>query len=97
MCSRACKKVIFILDNPQLEYTVLNPNGPFVRLNPFNKLRSGETQTLVLSFSPRENVLVSAAPRLEWAMLLPWDHCHISGPWRDQGDGGGDTTVLRPR
>eukprot|EP00072_Mus_musculus_P056342 XP_006539113.1 PREDICTED: cilia- and flagella-associated protein 74 isoform X6 [Mus musculus] len=40
-----------------LEYSVLNPNGPFVRLNPFNKLRSGETQTLVLSFSPHENIL----------------------------------------
>nr|XP_034358757.1 cilia- and flagella-associated protein 74 [Arvicanthis niloticus] len=40
-----------------LEYSVLNPNGPFVRLNPFNKLCSGETQTLVLSFSPHENML----------------------------------------
>ena len=52
---------------------MLNPNGPFVRLNPFNKLRSGETQTLVLSFSPHENILVSAAPMHEWERLLPWD------------------------
>lgn len=60
---QSLQKIIFILDNPQLEYSVLNPNGPFVRLNPFNKLCSGETQTLVLSFSPHENMLVSAAPR----------------------------------
>nr|XP_038967308.1 cilia- and flagella-associated protein 74 isoform X6 [Rattus norvegicus] len=40
-----------------LGYSVLNPNGPFVRLNPFSKLCSGETQTLVLSFSPRESIL----------------------------------------
>ncbi|XP_031235605.1 cilia- and flagella-associated protein 74 isoform X4 [Mastomys coucha] len=40
-----------------LEFSVLNPNGPFVRLTPFNKLCSGETQTLVVSFSPHENIL----------------------------------------
>ncbi|XP_024616090.1 cilia- and flagella-associated protein 74 [Neophocaena asiaeorientalis asiaeorientalis] len=40
-----------------LEYSVLNPNGPFVLLNPIRKLVSGETQVLELSFSPRESVL----------------------------------------
>ncbi|XP_023981408.1 cilia- and flagella-associated protein 74 [Physeter macrocephalus] len=40
-----------------LEYSVLNPNGPFVLLNPISKLASGETQVLELSFSPRESVL----------------------------------------
>lgn len=60
---QSLQTVTFTLDNAQLEYSVLNPNGPFVRLNPFSKLCSGETQTLVLSFSPRESILVSAAPR----------------------------------
>lgn len=64
---------VFILDNPQLEFSVLNPNGPFLLLNPCNKLCSGETQTLVLSFTPQESVLVSA-------VLLPLDP-HTSGPW----------------
>ncbi|MBW03246.1 Cilia- and flagella-associated protein 74, partial [Eschrichtius robustus] len=41
----------------QLEYSVLNPNGPFVLLNPISKLASGETRILKLSFSPRESVL----------------------------------------
>ncbi|XP_068397247.1 cilia- and flagella-associated protein 74 [Eschrichtius robustus] len=40
-----------------LEYSVLNPNGPFVLLNPISKLASGETRILKLSFSPRESVL----------------------------------------
>ncbi|XP_036724865.1 cilia- and flagella-associated protein 74 [Balaenoptera musculus] len=40
-----------------LEYSVLNPNGPFVLLNPTSKLASGETRILKLSFSPRESVL----------------------------------------
>ncbi|XP_036034936.1 cilia- and flagella-associated protein 74 isoform X12 [Onychomys torridus] len=40
-----------------LEFSVLNPHGPFVLLNPSRKLCSGETQTLVLSFSPHESIL----------------------------------------
>ncbi|XP_049733600.1 cilia- and flagella-associated protein 74 isoform X4 [Elephas maximus indicus] len=40
-----------------VEFSVLNPNGPFVLLNPFNKLPMGETQVLGLSFSPRESIL----------------------------------------
>jgi hypothetical protein len=48
--------------NPQMEFSVLNPNGPFVLLNPSPKLRSGETYNLVLSFSPQESILVSTRP-----------------------------------
>ncbi|XP_066121295.1 cilia- and flagella-associated protein 74 isoform X3 [Saccopteryx bilineata] len=40
-----------------LDFSVLNPNGPFVLLNPISQLTAGETQVLVLSFSPRESVL----------------------------------------
>ncbi|XP_073937675.1 cilia- and flagella-associated protein 74 [Castor canadensis] len=40
-----------------MEFSVLNPNGPFVLLNPSPKLRSGETYNLVLSFSPQESIL----------------------------------------
>lgn len=49
---------------------MLNPNGPFVLLNPIGKLVSGETQVLELSFSPRESVLVSPKPTLSWAAAL---------------------------
>ena len=54
----------------QLEYSVLNPNGPFVLLNPIRKLASGETWVLKLSFSPRESVLVSPRPTLSRAAAL---------------------------
>lgn len=47
----------------QVEFSVLNPSGPFTLLNPFNKLCSSETQVLMLSFAPRESALVSASPR----------------------------------
>uniref|UniRef100_G1M4L0 Cilia- and flagella-associated protein 74 n=1 Tax=Ailuropoda melanoleuca TaxID=9646 RepID=G1M4L0_AILME len=40
-----------------VEFSVLNPNGPFVLLNPISKLLAGETQVLTLSFSPHESVL----------------------------------------
>ncbi|XP_077881156.1 cilia- and flagella-associated protein 74 isoform X2 [Ictidomys tridecemlineatus] len=40
-----------------VEFSVLNPSGPFALLNPFSKLCSGETQVLMLSFSPRESLL----------------------------------------
>lgn len=46
---------------------MLNPNGPFVLLNPIRKLLAGETQVLALSFSPRESVLVSPRPTLSHA------------------------------
>lgn len=83
---QSLQKIIPILDNPQLEFSVLNPNGPFVRLTPFNKLCSGETQTLVVSFSPHENILVSAAPR----------QCCCPGTmvWPRVWGQGVDTTVL---
>ncbi|KAK7817253.1 hypothetical protein U0070_004390 [Myodes glareolus] len=45
-------------DRSALEFSVLSPNGPFVLINPSRKLCSGESQTLVLSFSPRESMLV---------------------------------------
>ncbi|XP_042557933.1 cilia- and flagella-associated protein 74-like [Dipodomys spectabilis] len=40
-----------------VEYSVLNPSGPFVLLNPSSKLHSGETQVLELSFSPHESIM----------------------------------------
>ncbi|XP_006161420.1 cilia- and flagella-associated protein 74 [Tupaia chinensis] len=40
-----------------VEFSVLNPNGPFLLLNPSSQLHTGETQVLVLSFSPRESTL----------------------------------------
>ncbi|XP_047580297.1 cilia- and flagella-associated protein 74 [Lutra lutra] len=47
-----------VLDTgPQVEFSVLNPNGPFVLLNPISKLLTGETYVLTLSFSPRESIL----------------------------------------
>ncbi|XP_070467216.1 cilia- and flagella-associated protein 74 isoform X15 [Equus przewalskii] len=44
-----------------VEFSMLNPNGPFVLLNPIRKLLAGETQVLALSFSPRESVLAQEA------------------------------------
>ncbi|XP_048205954.1 cilia- and flagella-associated protein 74 [Perognathus longimembris pacificus] len=40
-----------------MEFSVLNPNGPFVLLNPSSKLRSGNTHVLALSFSPHESIM----------------------------------------
>ncbi|XP_061043163.1 cilia- and flagella-associated protein 74 [Eubalaena glacialis] len=57
---RGIKKVSIQNISPEgldLEYSVLNPNGPFVLLNPISKLASGETRVLELSFYPRESVL----------------------------------------
>nr|XP_058896087.1 cilia- and flagella-associated protein 74 [Kogia breviceps] len=57
---RGIKKVSIQNVSPEgldLEYSVLDPYGPFVLLNPIRKLASGETQALELSFSPRESVL----------------------------------------
>ncbi|XP_052510049.1 cilia- and flagella-associated protein 74 [Budorcas taxicolor] len=57
---RGIKKVSIQNISPEdldLEYSVLNPDGPFVLLNPTIRLPSGETQVLDLSFSPRESVL----------------------------------------
>uniref|UniRef100_A0A8C3WLK7 Cilia and flagella associated protein 74 n=1 Tax=Catagonus wagneri TaxID=51154 RepID=A0A8C3WLK7_9CETA len=39
----------------QLAYSVLNPSGPFVLLNPISQLPSGETHVLELTFCPRES------------------------------------------
>uniref|UniRef100_A0A8D0GUN6 Cilia and flagella associated protein 74 n=1 Tax=Sphenodon punctatus TaxID=8508 RepID=A0A8D0GUN6_SPHPU len=38
-----------------LEFSILNPYGPFLLLNPIGSLESGETQSLFLSFSPDES------------------------------------------
>ncbi|KAM9686039.1 LOW QUALITY PROTEIN: cilia- and flagella-associated protein 74 [Trichechus inunguis] len=57
---RSIKKISIQNISPEdlaVEFSVLNPNGPFVLLNPFNKLPMGETQVLGLSFSPRESIL----------------------------------------
>ncbi|XP_042852208.1 cilia- and flagella-associated protein 74 isoform X1 [Panthera tigris] len=40
-----------------VEFSVLNPSGPFILLTPISKLPAGETQVLTLSFSPRESIL----------------------------------------
>ncbi|XP_036163507.1 cilia- and flagella-associated protein 74 isoform X4 [Myotis myotis] len=40
-----------------VDFSVLNPNGPFHLLNPISKLPAGDTQDLVLSFSPHESSL----------------------------------------
>ncbi|XP_053516168.1 cilia- and flagella-associated protein 74 [Artibeus jamaicensis] len=40
-----------------VDFSVLNPNGPFVLLNPISKLPAGQTHVLVLSFSPRDSML----------------------------------------
>ncbi|MBZ3882441.1 Cilia- and flagella-associated protein 74 [Sciurus carolinensis] len=50
-------KTTFHFGDIAVEFSVLNPNGPFSLLNPFSKLCSGETQVLMLSFSPRESIL----------------------------------------
>ncbi|XP_077009477.1 cilia- and flagella-associated protein 74-like isoform X2 [Tamandua tetradactyla] len=39
-----------------VEFSVLNPHGPFVLLNPFSRLRAGEGQVLALCFSPQDSV-----------------------------------------
>nr|XP_051694887.1 cilia- and flagella-associated protein 74 isoform X3 [Oryctolagus cuniculus] len=40
-----------------VEFSLLNPDGPFVLLNPLSRLHAGETQALVLCFSPHESTL----------------------------------------
>ncbi|XP_057355599.1 cilia- and flagella-associated protein 74 isoform X3 [Manis pentadactyla] len=40
-----------------VDFSVLNPSGPFVLLNPIRELPAGETRVLALSFSPQESVL----------------------------------------
>nr|XP_045006636.1 cilia- and flagella-associated protein 74 [Jaculus jaculus] len=57
---RSIKKVSIQNISPEdlvVKFSVLNPNGPFVLMNPSRKLCSGETHVLVLSFSPHESVL----------------------------------------
>lgn len=66
---------------------MLSPNGPFVLINPSRKLCSGESQTLALSFSPRESILVSAAPR-QYATPRP-PYCRTVQP-------PGSTAAPRP-
>ncbi|XP_049986089.1 cilia- and flagella-associated protein 74 isoform X3 [Alexandromys fortis] len=58
---RSIKKITFQNISPEdlaLEFSVLSPSGPFVLINPSKKLCSGESQTLALSFSPRESTQV---------------------------------------
>ncbi|ERE83315.1 hypothetical protein H671_2g6798 [Cricetulus griseus] len=57
---RSIKKITLQNISPEdltLEFSVLNPNGPFVLINPSNKLCSGEIHTLMVSFSPHESIL----------------------------------------
>lgn len=51
----------------QVDFSVLNPNGPFVLLNPISRLPAGKTQVLKISFSPRESMVVSPRPALRRA------------------------------
>ena len=54
---------------------MLNPDGPFVLLNPTMRLPSGETQVLNLSFSPRESILVSPSPPELYCSPTPCSTC----------------------
>ncbi|XP_032616781.1 cilia- and flagella-associated protein 74 [Hylobates moloch] len=57
---RSIKKVSIQNISPEdlaLDFSLLNPNGPFVLLNHSSLLRAGDTQVLVLSFSPHESIL----------------------------------------
>lgn len=84
---------------PQLEYSVLNPDGPFVLLNPTIRLPSGETQVLDLSFSPRESVVVSPSPPKLHCSPIPcsacrpalwaWEPLALLGPGLSLEEGGG--------
>lgn len=99
-----------LLDSgPQVDFSVLNPNGPFVLLNPVSKLPAGETHVLVLSFSPRESMLVRPRPSLRplCTAHLParpgLRPCLASWAWLSQAGGGGwggqsglSSIVLRP-
>lgn len=90
-CGGACRHPCPLLDmDPQLDFSLLNPNGPFVLLNHSSLLRAGETQVLVLSFSPHESILVS--PRPTPATLRP-KAPHTAGQRRWPGRA---SPVLRP-
>lgn len=70
--------------NPQVEFSLLNPNGPFVLLNPISKLPAGETHVLALAFCPRESVMVSPRPTLRhaaaWASTVHSPRCRPRPP-----------------
>lgn len=78
---------------------MLNPDGPFVLLNPTIRLPSGETQVLDLSFSPRESVLVSPSPPDLHCSPIPcsacrpalraWEPLVLLGPGLSLGGRGG--------
>lgn len=61
---------------------MLNPNGPFVLLNPISKLLAGETHVLTLSFSPHESILVSPRPTLRHAAARVLGPPGAAGPPR---------------
>ncbi|XP_049630515.1 cilia- and flagella-associated protein 74, partial [Suncus etruscus] len=48
-------------DDLDVDFSLLNPDGPFILLNPVSKLASGESHVLVLSFSPHESILAQEA------------------------------------
>ncbi|XP_006871837.1 PREDICTED: uncharacterized protein C1orf222-like [Chrysochloris asiatica] len=57
---RGIKKISIQNISPEdltVEFSVLNPSGPFAVLKPFYKLPAGETQALGLSFLPRESIV----------------------------------------
>lgn len=78
---------------------MLNPNGPFVLLNPISKLLTGETYVLTLSFSPRESILVSPRPTSRHAapcLLGPrgWPDPQALSPSGQAGDSWGAPSGL---
>lgn len=79
---QSCPGHLSLTLGPQVEFSMLNPNGPFVLLNPISKLLAGETQVLTLSFSPHESVLVSPRPTLHRAAAHVLRALGAAGPPR---------------
>lgn len=75
-----------------MDFSVLNPNGPFVLLNPVSKLPAGQTHVLVLSFSPHESMLVRPRPPLRPLSVPPalgLGPASPPGPWSSPAERGG--------
>jgi len=84
------------LEDLAVEFSMLNPNGPFVLLNPISKLLAGETHVLTLSFSPHESILaqetldiITKRGKLSLTLLgtgvAPMITCSIEGDTLDMG------------
>ncbi|XP_034875869.1 cilia- and flagella-associated protein 74 [Mirounga leonina] len=84
------------LEDLAVEFSMLNPNGPFVLLNPISKLLAGKTHVLTLSFSPHESILaqetldiITKRGKLSLTLLgtgvAPMITCSIEGDTLDMG------------